>query len=56
MPRNEARQAIDQVKQGIMFESGIEPGADAPARINGEITKRLVQLAEQQLSRRREAR
>ncbi|MEM1503211.1 alpha/beta-type small acid-soluble spore protein [Domibacillus sp. 8LH] len=46
------QQAIDQLKHEIASEFGVQPGADAPSRVNGEITKRLVQMAKQQLSRR----
>ncbi|WP_375164474.1 small, acid-soluble spore protein, alpha/beta type [Domibacillus sp.] len=46
------QQAIDQLKEEIASEFGVQPGADASSRVNGEITKRLVQMAEQQLSRR----
>ncbi|WP_050180678.1 alpha/beta-type small acid-soluble spore protein [Domibacillus robiginosus] len=46
-----ARQAVDPLKQEIAAEFGVQPGADAPSRVNGEITKRLVQMAKQQLSR-----
>ncbi len=49
-----AQQAIDQMKYEIASEFGVQLGADATARANGsvggEITKRLVQMAEQQLS------
>ncbi|MDD9792814.1 alpha/beta-type small acid-soluble spore protein [Priestia megaterium] len=48
-----AEQAIDQMKYEIASEFGVNLGADTTARANGsvggEITKRLVQLAEQQL-------
>lgn len=47
-----AQQAIGQLKDEIASEFGVQPGADASSRVNGEITKRLVQMAEQQLSRR----
>lgn len=49
-----ARQALDQMKYEIAQEFGVQLGADATARANGsvggEITKRLVQMAEQQLN------
>ncbi|OXS75156.1 alpha/beta-type small acid-soluble spore protein [Domibacillus enclensis] len=49
-----AQQAIDQMKYEIASEFGVQLGADATSRANGsvggEITKRLVQMAEQQLS------
>ena len=45
--------ALDQMKYEIASEFGVNLGADTTARANGsvggEITKRLVQLAEQQL-------
>lgn len=47
-------QALDQMKYEIAQEFGVQPSADATARANGsvggEITKRLVQMAEQQLN------
>ena len=50
-----ASQAIDQMKYEIASEFGVNLGADATARANGsvggEITKRLVQMAQQNLSR-----
>ena len=50
---NGAQQAIDQLKYEIASEFGVNLGADTTARANGsvggEITKRLVQMAEQQL-------
>jgi len=48
-----AQQAIDQMKYEIASEFGVNLGPDTIARANGsvggEITKRLVQMAEQQL-------
>ncbi|ARJ22727.1 alpha/beta-type small acid-soluble spore protein [Bacillus sp. ISL-8] len=48
-----AEQALDQMKYEIAQEFGVQLGADATARANGsvggEITKRLVALAEKQL-------
>ncbi|CAH0307898.1 alpha/beta-type small acid-soluble spore protein [Priestia megaterium] len=48
-----AQQAIDQMKYEIASEFGVNLGPDTTARANGsvggEITKRLVQMAEQQL-------
>ncbi|MCZ0702054.1 hypothetical protein J2T56_002842 [Natronobacillus azotifigens] len=45
-------QALNQMKYEIAQEFGVNPGADETARANGsvggEITKRLVQQAEQQ--------
>lgn len=47
-----AAQAIDQFKIEIASEFGVNLGADSTSRANGsvggEITKRLVQQAEQQ--------
>ncbi|MBM6617584.1 alpha/beta-type small acid-soluble spore protein [Bacillus suaedaesalsae] len=46
-------QAIDQMKYEIANEFGVDLGADTTSRANGsvggEITKRLVQMAERQL-------
>lgn len=48
-----AQQAIDQMKYEIASEFGVQLGADSTARANGsvggEITKRLVAMAQQQL-------
>ena len=48
-----AEQAIDQMKYEIAQEFGVQLGADTTSRANGsvggEITKRLVQMAQQQL-------
>ena len=48
-----AQQAIDQMKYESASEFGVNLGPDTTARANGsvggEITKRLVQMAEQQL-------
>lgn len=48
-----AQQAIDQMKYEIAQEFGVTLGPDASSRANGsvggEITKRLVAMAEQQL-------
>lgn len=47
-------QALDQMKYEIAQEFGVNLGPDTTSRANGsvggEITKRLVQMAEQQLS------
>ncbi|MFS0673089.1 small, acid-soluble spore protein, alpha/beta type [Ornithinibacillus sp. 179-J 7C1 HS] len=47
-----AQQALDQMKYEIAQEFGVQLGADTTSRANGsvggEITKRLVQMAEQQ--------
>ena len=49
-----AQAAIDQMKYEIANEQGVTLGADATARQNGsvggEITKRLVKQAQQQMS------
>ncbi|ASN04978.1 alpha/beta-type small acid-soluble spore protein [Virgibacillus necropolis] len=46
------QQALDQMKYEIAQEFGVSLGADTTSRSNGsvggEITKRLVQMAEQQ--------
>ncbi|WP_096189736.1 alpha/beta-type small acid-soluble spore protein [Evansella halocellulosilytica] len=48
------QQALDQMKYEIAQEFGVQLGPDATSRANGsvggEITKRLVQQAEQQFS------
>ncbi|MBP3041474.1 alpha/beta-type small acid-soluble spore protein [Bacillaceae bacterium Marseille-Q3522] len=48
-----SQQALDQMKYEIATEFGVNLGADTTSRANGsvggEITKRLVQMAEQQL-------
>jgi small acid-soluble spore protein B (major beta-type SASP) len=45
--------ALEQMKEEIAGEFGVQLGADTTARANGsvggEMTKRLVQLGEQQL-------
>ncbi|RCW66295.1 alpha/beta-type small acid-soluble spore protein [Saliterribacillus persicus] len=47
-------QALDQMKYEIAQEFGVNLGADETARANGsvggEITKRLVQMSEQQFN------
>ncbi|MCP1359296.1 alpha/beta-type small acid-soluble spore protein [Aneurinibacillus migulanus] len=52
----QARMAIDQMKYEIAAEFGVQLGPDTTSRQNGsvggEITKRLVQMAEQQLGGR----
>ncbi|MEQ2529621.1 alpha/beta-type small acid-soluble spore protein [Robertmurraya yapensis] len=49
-----AQQALDQMKYEIASEFGVKLGADTTSRANGsvggEITKRLVSLAQGQLS------
>ncbi|AMM95835.1 alpha/beta-type small acid-soluble spore protein [Peribacillus simplex] len=53
---NGAEQALEQMKYEIASEFGVTLGADTTSRANGsvggEITKRLVQMAEQQLGGR----
>ncbi len=48
-----AKQAIDKMKYEIASEFGVNLGPDATSRANGtvggEITKRLVQMGQQQL-------
>ncbi|QOR67379.1 alpha/beta-type small acid-soluble spore protein [Cytobacillus suaedae] len=48
-----AQQAIDQMKYEIAQEFGVNLGADTTSRANGsvggEITKRLVSMAQQQM-------
>ncbi|MEK4486744.1 alpha/beta-type small acid-soluble spore protein [Psychrobacillus sp. FSL H8-0484] len=48
------KQAIDQMKYEIAQEFGVQLGPDASSRANGsvggEITKRLVQQAQQQMN------
>jgi hypothetical protein len=49
-----AEQALDQMKYEIAQEFGVNLGADTTSRANGsvggEITKRLVSFAQQQMS------
>ena len=49
-----AKQAIEQMKYEIANELGVNLGPDTTSRANGsvggEITKRLVQMGQQQLS------
>jgi len=49
-----AKQAIEKMKYEIATELGVTMGPDATSRANGsvggEITRRLVRMAEQQLS------
>ncbi|NRS46429.1 alpha/beta-type small acid-soluble spore protein [Brevibacillus sp. HB2.2] len=50
-----ARNVLDQLKYEIAAEFGVQLGPDTSSRQNGsvggEITKRLVSLAEQSISR-----
>ena len=49
-----AKAAIEQMKYEIANELGVQMGPDATSRANGsvggEITKRLVQMGQQQIS------
>ena len=49
-----AQAGLDQMKYEIAREFGVELGADTSSRLNGsvggEITKRLVAMAQQQMS------
>ena len=49
-----AKQAIEQMKYEIANELGVQMGPDATSRANGsvggEITKRLVQMGQQNIS------
>ena len=49
-----AKQAIEKMKYEIASDLGVNMGPDATSRANGsvggEITKRLVQMAEQNLT------
>ena len=49
-----AQEALDQMKYEIAQEFGVNLGAETTSRANGsvggEITKRLVQMSQQQLS------
>jgi len=49
-----AKQAIDRMKYEIANEFGVNLGPDSTSRANGsvggEITKRLVQMGQQQIS------
>ena len=51
---NGSKQAIDKMKYEIASELGVNLGPDTTARANGsvggEITKRLVQLGQNQIS------
>ncbi|MBN6887433.1 small acid-soluble spore protein alpha/beta type [Cytobacillus horneckiae] len=53
-----ANNALDQMKQEIAQEFGVQLGAETTARANGsvggEMTKRLVALGEQQLHNKKQ--
>ncbi|HWK21439.1 alpha/beta-type small acid-soluble spore protein [Bacillus sp. J37] len=50
-----AENALDQMKQEVANEIGVQPGVETTARANGavggQMTKHLVAMAEQQLSK-----
>lgn len=52
----EAEKALNQMKEEIAQEFGVELGAETTARANGsvggEMTKRLIQLGQQQLAKK----
>jgi len=52
-----AESALSQMKEEIANEFGVQLGADTTARANGsvggEMTKRLIKMAEQQLGQQR---
>ena len=52
-----AESALNQMKEEIANEFGVQLGADTTARANGsvggEMTKRLIKMAEQQLGQQR---
>lgn len=54
-----AKEAIDKMKYEIASEFGVKLGADATARANGsvggEITKRLVEMGQSQITGRYQA-
>jgi hypothetical protein len=51
-----ARNAMEQMKEEIANDLGVEPGADTTARENGsvggEMVKRMIQIAEQSMQNR----
>lgn len=53
-----AQAALDQMKYEIAREFGVDLGPDTSSRLNGsvggEITKRLVKMAQQQMSNSQE--
>jgi len=55
-----AQQALDQMKYEIANEFGVNLGPDTASRLNGsvggEITKRLVATAQQQMSQTNQSR
>ena len=53
-----AKQALDQMKYEIALEFGVTLGPDTSSRMNGsvggEITKRLVQMGQQQIANKQQ--
>lgn len=53
-----AKQALDQMKYEIANEFGVTLGPDTSSRMNGsvggEITKRLVQMGQQQIANKQQ--
>jgi hypothetical protein len=53
-----AKQALDQMKYEIAREFGVTLGPDTSSRMNGsvggEITKRLVQMGQQQIANKQQ--
>jgi len=53
-----AKQALDQMKYEIANEFGVNLGPDTSSRMNGsvggEITKRLVQMGQQQIANKQQ--
>ena len=53
-----AKQALDQMKYEIAREFGVTLGPDTSSRLNGsvggEITKRLVQMGQQQIANKQQ--
>ena len=53
-----AKQALDQMKYEIAREFGVNLGPDTSSRMNGsvggEITKRLVQMGQQQIANKQQ--
>ncbi|WP_106496551.1 alpha/beta-type small acid-soluble spore protein [Lentibacillus sp. Marseille-P4043] len=52
-----AENAMENMKQEIANEFGVQPGADTTARENGsvggEMVKRMIQIAEQSMQNRK---
>lgn len=45
-----AQKAVDQLRMEIANEFNVPFGKNTPARYNGEVTKRLVAMAENELA------